>query len=142
MEAAVARIEATVTRTEVNFVRLDRDAAETRGDLHNVRDQLARVDVKVTRADVTDVRDRLARLEAKVAHGRWFVISAVLIAIAAAPCLPLVSTAAAFRRRVAARDQARRLPGHRPERRQAGEALQPSGQRPVRPLPSHCRSRR
>jgi hypothetical protein len=98
MEAAVARIEATVARTEANVVRLDRDAAEMRGDVHNVRDQLARVEVKVTRADVTDARDRLARLEANVGRleakvarlpGRWFLISAVLIAIAALTAVTL-----------------------------------------------------
>ena len=47
------------------------------------------------------------------------------------PALPTDESAeAALRRAVAARDQARRLPGHRPQGRRTGEALQPAGQRP------------
>ena len=41
---------------------------------------------------------------------------------------------------LAARDQARRLPHHRPQGRPAGEALQPGGQRPDSALPADRRA--
>jgi hypothetical protein len=49
MEAAVARIEAAVARAEANLVYLERRISETRGDVKDVRDRLARVDANVAR---------------------------------------------------------------------------------------------
>ena len=55
------------------------------------------------------------------------------------PCRPTKAPGTALRRAVAARDQARRLSGHRPQGRRAGEALQPPRQRLDRPLPADRR---
>jgi bifunctional non-homologous end joining protein LigD len=49
------------------------------------------------------------------------------------------SAAAADRRDLAARNQARRLPRHRPKGRRTGEAVQPPGQRPDAALPADRR---
>jgi len=51
---------------------------------------------------------------------------------------PQLSPASALRRGVVARDKARRLSGDRAQGWHAGEALQPTGQRPDRPLSAHC----
>ena len=59
---------------------------------------------------------------------------------------PHVCPAATFRRGMAARNQARRLPDHRPQGRQTGEALQPAQATTLpsvsRPLPSAIRLHR
>ena len=65
MEAAVARIEATAARTEANVVHLDRRASAMRGDVNDVRDRLARLEVQF---------DQVA--------GKGFIISTTFVILA------------------------------------------------------------